>query len=62
MRKETEGWVKIAIEEFQSAQYLLEKSLFIMVCCHSQQYVEKILKAILVEHEIEVPLALEFLW
>ncbi len=55
MRKEAEGWVKIAIEEFQSAQYLLEKSLFRMVCYHSQQYVEKILKAILVEHEVEVP-------
>ncbi len=44
MRKEAEGWVKIAIEEFQSAQYLLEKSLFRMI-----------LKAILVEHEVEVP-------
>ena len=55
MRKEAEGWVKIAIEEFQSAQYLFEKSLFRMVCYHSQQAVEKILKAILVEQEVEVP-------
>ena len=55
MRKEAEGWVKIAIEEFQSAKYLLEKSLFRMVCYHSQQAVEKVLKAILVDHEVEVP-------
>jgi len=52
MRKEAEGWVKIAIEEFQSAKYLLEKSIPRMVCYHSQQAVEKILKAILVEHEV----------
>ena len=55
MRKEAEGWAKIANEEFQSAKYLFEKSLFRMVCYHSQQDVEKILKAILVEHEVEVP-------
>lgn len=55
MKKEAEGWVKIAIEEFQSAKYLLEKSLFRMVCYHSQQAVEKVLKAILVDHEVEVP-------
>jgi HEPN domain-containing protein len=55
MRKETEGWIKIANEEFQSARYLFDKSLFRMVCYHSQQTVEKILKAVLVEHEVEVP-------
>lgn len=55
MKKEAEGWIKIANEEFQSAGYLLEKSLFRMVCYHSQQAVETIFKAILIEHEVEIP-------
>ncbi len=55
MRKETEGWIKIAWEDFQSADYLLTKSLYRMVCYHAQQAVEKSLKAILVEHEIDFP-------
>ena len=55
MRKEVEGWLKIANEEFQSARFLFEKSLFRMVCYHSLQAVEKILKAILVESDVVVP-------
>jgi HEPN domain-containing protein len=53
MKRETEEWIKIAEEDFQSAEYLFERSLFRMVCYHAQQTVEKILKAILTEHEIE---------
>lgn len=55
MRKETEEWVIIAEEELQSAEYLLGKSLFRMVCYHAQQAVEKILKAVLAEHEVDIP-------
>jgi HEPN domain-containing protein len=55
MRKETEEWIKIAEEDLQSAEYLFEKSLHRMVCYHAQQSVEKILKALLVEHEIDIP-------
>ncbi len=53
MKKETKEWIKIALEEFESAEYLQQKDLFRMVCYHSQQTVEKILKAILTENEIE---------
>lgn len=53
MKKESKEWIKIAIEELQSAEYLFEKSLYRMVCYHAQQAVEKILKAILTEHETE---------
>ena len=53
MKRETEEWIKIAEEDFQSAEYLFERSLFRMVCYHAQQVVEKILKAVLTEHEIE---------
>ncbi|MDA8325327.1 MAG: HEPN domain-containing protein [Nitrospiraceae bacterium] len=55
MRKETEEWVKIADEDLQSAEYLFEKSLYRMACYHAQQTVEKLLKAVLVELEIEIP-------
>jgi HEPN domain-containing protein len=55
MRKEAEAWLTIAGEELQSAEYLLEKRLFRMVCYHAQQCVEKALKALLAEREIETP-------
>lgn len=55
MRKETEEWIKIAREDLQSAEYLFEKSLYRMVCYHAQQAVEKLLKALLIEHEIDIP-------
>ena len=53
MKRETEEWIKIAEEDLQSAEYLLEKSLFRMACYHAQQSVEKVLKAVLTEEEIE---------
>ena len=53
MKKETEAWLKIAYEDFQAAENLMKIELYRMVCYHSQQTVEKILKAILVENEIE---------
>lgn len=55
MRKETEEWIKIAHEDLQSAEYLFEKSLYRMVCYHAQQAVENLLKALLIEHEIDIP-------
>lgn len=53
MKRETEEWLKIVEEDFQAAEHLFEMSLFRMVCYHAQQSVEKILKAILTEKEIE---------
>lgn len=53
MKKETEEWIKIAAEDLLSAVYLFEKSIFRMVCYHAEQTVEKILKAVLTENEIE---------
>ncbi len=55
MRKEAEAWLTIAGEELQSAEHLLEKHLARMVCYHAQQAAEKMLKALLVEREIEIP-------
>jgi len=53
MKRETEEWLKIALEEYKSAMYLFEKGLYRMVCYHAQQTVEKILKAILTEREVD---------
>lgn len=53
MRKETEEWLRIAHEEYQAARALIKEDLYRMVCYHAQQTVEKLLKAILTEHEIE---------
>lgn len=53
MKRETEEWLKIAEEDFQAAEHLFKISLFRMVCYHAQQSVEKILKAILTEKDVE---------
>jgi HEPN domain-containing protein len=53
MKRETEEWLKIAEEDFQAAEHLFGISLFRMVGYHAQQSVEKGLKAILTEQEIE---------
>ena len=55
MRKEAETWLNIAKEELLSAEYLLEKRLFRMVCYHAQKCVEKTLKTLLAEQEIDPP-------
>ena len=42
-----ELWLKYADEDLRSARVLLEAELYSMVCFHSQQAVEKLLKALL---------------
>lgn len=53
MKRETEEWFKIAREDYKSAECLFKEGLYRMVCYHCQQTVEKSLKAILIEREIE---------
>lgn len=53
MKPETEEWVRIAEEELKSADLLFGNGIYRMVCLHSQQAVEKILKALLTEQDIE---------
>jgi len=55
MRKEAEAWLKIAGEDLKSAEVLFTQRLFRMACCHAQQSIEKILKALLCHHEIDIP-------
>lgn len=49
MRKDTEGWLKDAEEELASALILLEHDRYRGACYHSQQSVEKGLKALVIE-------------
>lgn len=49
MRKATAAWIKEAEEELESAKVLYEHGRYKSACYHSQQSVEKGLKAILLE-------------
>jgi len=53
MKRETEEWLKIAQEDLDAAKCLLNEGLYRMVCYHCQQAVEKVLKAILTEQEVD---------
>ncbi len=55
MRKEAEAWLKISAEDLQSAEVLFERRLFRMACYHAQQSVEKVLKALLADREVDFP-------
>lgn len=55
MRKEAEAWLRISAEDLQSAEVLFERKLFRMACYHAQQSVEKILKALLADREVDFP-------
>ncbi len=55
MRREAEAWLAISAEDLQSAEVLLERKLFRMACYHAQQSVEKVLKALLIDREIDIP-------
>lgn len=53
MKPETMEWIKIAEEEVMSADLLFGNGIYRMACLHSQQAVEKALKAILTERGVE---------
>ena len=55
MRKEAEAWLKIAAEDLQSAEILFDRKLFRPACYHAQQSVEKSLKTLIVDRDIEIP-------
>lgn len=54
MKRETNEWLKIALEDLQSAEILFENDIYRMVCYHSQQAIEKFLKTLMVEKEMEI--------
>ena len=55
MRKEAEVWLKISAEDLESAEVLSDRKLFWPACYHAQQSVEKCLKALIVDRDIEIP-------
>lgn len=50
-----EQWLKFATDDIRSAEVLLREGIFNMVCFHSQQVVEKSLKAFLRHHLDKIP-------
>jgi uncharacterized protein len=49
MRKATSAWIRDAEEELESAKVLYEHERYKAACFHSQQSVEKSLKAVIIE-------------
>jgi len=50
-----EQWLKFVNDDIRSAEILLREAIFNMVCFHSQQAVEKSLKAFLRHHNENIP-------
>ena len=50
-----EKWLKFAKDDIRSAELLFEGNIFNMTCFHSQQAVEKSLKAVLRFHGKRIP-------
>lgn len=55
MNVETKRWLAFAQEDLQMAQYALTDEIFNQVCFHSQQAVEKSLKACLMQRDNATP-------
>jgi HEPN domain-containing protein/predicted nucleotidyltransferase len=55
MRKATQAWIEQARDEFDTADILLSNEKHQAVCYHSQQCVEKTLKALLLEKAVAIP-------
>jgi HEPN domain-containing protein len=55
MRKEAEAWLRISAEDLQSAEVLSDRKLFRPACYHARQAVEKSLKALLIDRNLEIP-------
>lgn len=47
--------LKISAEDLESAEILSDRKLFRTACYHAQQSVEKCLKALIVDRDIEIP-------
>ncbi len=48
-------WIEYARQDFKTAQIVFKENIFNQVCFHSQQAIEKLLKAFLVKNNINPP-------
>lgn len=53
--KAAEQWLRFVTDDLRSGEVLLREGIFNMVCFHSQQAVEKTLKAFLRHHAQNIP-------
>ena len=51
MKKETENWLKIAINDLKVAETLLKEGLYLNVVEHSHAALEKLIKGLIVEQK-----------
>ncbi len=50
-----ELWLNYSMDDLKSAKVLLKEKIANMVCFHSQQAVEKLFKAYVAAHSLEIP-------
>lgn len=50
-----ELWLNYSMDDLKSAKVLLKENIVNMVCFHSQQAVEKLFKAYIASHSLEIP-------
>jgi HEPN domain-containing protein len=50
-----ELWLQYANDDLQSAKVLLQEGIYNMVCFHSQQVAEKLLKSFIASYRKEIP-------
>jgi len=55
MNETVECWLAFAHEDLQAAEVLLEKGIYNQACFHSQQCVEKALKALIIHYQGHTP-------
>ena len=53
MRKLTEQWLRYAADDLRAAEITIEKQIYTIVCFHSQQCMEKGMKAVMEKYNWE---------
>jgi HEPN domain-containing protein len=55
MKETVECWLTFAREDLRTAEILLENRIYNQSCFHTQQCIEKALKALLIHHRGHMP-------
>ena len=55
MKEQAKAWITFAHEDLQVADMTFDAGIWNQACFHAQQCVEKMLKAVLTEQDVDVP-------